>query len=751
MRKDWFYRLLFSYLPIVFMIGLSLLLLSYLTLNEMSKRSAVKASDYLAQTVIQAIDEALQVIDDSMYREIESNETIHQFFQPLPPVQRQHSDYQTVAALKKIMTENELIDSVYLYRVSDQMVLTQSTLIGIDGFGDKEFIGRMIGTLKPFVWEGRRSYSEHPSEERKNVISLAKFVNLTNRSLLVVNVSPERLNKLIQRMSKSELNFIELVNSDNSVIASNYLAEHASTNGSPGTPQSGKLLSKATSEYTGWSVRSGVYKNGILEWVSSLFYLWVAFGFIVIALAVIWLVYVTRRNYRPIQTIANRIADYSRQKRQELKQDNGTDEFNYIASAIEELLDRSSVLQEENDENLVYRKRQTFLNLLDGHTIGRGKSWTDEMERFGMSASVGAILVAVVEIDRFTDFTNRYNRGDQQLLKFVLSSVNRELADSEKIQAWSEWLNPRQMAILYVMENPAGAETEIRLLCEKLRAWVEHNQSFTITIGIGACEKGMEYVQKSYASAVNALTYKSSLGTNRLIGSDNLESVPQVEMFKQLQNIRAICQAFRFGEGVWENHFRGLIGNFRGQLFSLEDLRSMLNYLVFHLHKEIIELPAEFQEIWNDDIHGRLIAAVSRIETLDESCVEFEQVLREAFEQMQELREGKNNHQIILKVKQYISEHVADPDMSLNHLSDEFGLKPGYLSRLFKEEFGENFTEYVARERMNKAMAILKGNSSVTVQDIATAVGYTNSLTFIRTFKKYTGTTPGNYRKELSQ
>lgn len=186
-------------------------------------------------------------------------------------------------------------------------------------------------------------------------------------------------------------------------------------------------------------------------------------------------------------------------------------------------------------------------------------------------------------------------------------------------------------------------------------------------------------------------------------------------------------------------------------MYSLDDLHSLLNYLVFHLHKEMMDLPLEFQAIWNGDIHNQLKEVVDQKETVDESCEEFQRVLQSAFEQMRQLRQSKNNHQLILKVKWFISENYADPDMSLTRLSDEFGLKSGYLSRLFKEGFGENFSDYLARERINASLPLLVGIADMTVQDIAAAVGYTNALTFIRTFKKMTGNTPGNYRKELMQ
>jgi YesN/AraC family two-component response regulator len=300
-----------------------------------------------------------------------------------------------------------------------------------------------------------------------------------------------------------------------------------------------------------------------------------------------------------------------------------------------------------------------------------------------------------------------------------------------------------------MLESPEISVDQIVRLCEKLRLWVEQNLPYTITIGVGNDQDDIEKVQESYTCAMNALQYKASLGMNRLIEQEDLISMPQGEMFKQLQNIRAICQSFRSGEEDWRDHYQELYWTVKGQMYSIDDLHSLLNYLVFHLHKEMMDLPQEFQSIWNGDIHNQLKEVVDQKETVDESCEEFQRVMQDAFEQMRQLRQSKNNHQLIQKVKWFVSDNYANPDMSLTRLSDEFGLKSGYLSRLFKEEFGVNFSDYLARERINASLLLLAEAADMTVQDIAAAVGYTNTLTFIRTFKKMTGNTPGSYRKEL--
>lgn len=70
-----------------------------------------------------------------------------------------------------------------------------------------------------------------------------------------------------------------------------------------------------------------------------------------------------------------------------------------------------------------------------------------------------------------------------------------------------------------------------------------------------------------------------------------------------------------------------------------------------------------------------------------------------------------------------------------------------YLSSFFKEQTGENLSDYINRVRLSKAKLLLKG-SNMTVNEAALKTGYNNCNTFIRVFKKYEGITPGKYKEQ---
>ncbi|MNC66979.1 HTH-type transcriptional regulator YesS [compost metagenome] len=85
--------------------------------------------------------------------------------------------------------------------------------------------------------------------------------------------------------------------------------------------------------------------------------------------------------------------------------------------------------------------------------------------------------------------------------------------------------------------------------------------------------------------------------------------------------------------------------------------------------------------------------------------------------------------------------------MSLSLISEQFQISTSYLSRLFKDEFGENFVDYLAQVRIGHAQQLLK-ETRETIHEVASRVGYTNYISFNRAFKKVTSTTPGEYRSQ---
>src|SRR5690606_17395225 len=129
--------MLFSYLPVLFVVSMSLLFLAYLALNEMSRQSAQNANELLSQSILQQVDNTLLDIDKQMQQLLIDNDVINIFFDiTSPPQDRQQLEYLAASTLNDMMNQNEMISSVYLYRITDMTVVTPSDFIELEDFGD---------------------------------------------------------------------------------------------------------------------------------------------------------------------------------------------------------------------------------------------------------------------------------------------------------------------------------------------------------------------------------------------------------------------------------------------------------------------------------------------------------------------------------------------------------------------------------------------------------------------------------------
>lgn len=108
---------------------------------------------------------------------------------------------------------------------------------------------------------------------------------------------------------------------------------------------------------------------------------------------------------------------------------------------------------------------------------------------------------------------------------------------------------------------------------------------------------------------------------------------------------------------------------------------------------------------------------------------------------------GKEENAIAL-IKEYLDRHFID-EVSLDTLSRTYYLNPSYISRSFKARYNITISDYIVSLRVLKAKKLL-AEGLKSIDYIATAVGFGDYRYFGRCFKRLTGLTPQQYRKQKS-
>ncbi|WP_337101080.1 helix-turn-helix domain-containing protein [Paenibacillus sp. YIM B09110] len=741
----WFRRLLLSYLPVFTIVTMILFVVFFQTLNEQNRREAVKANEFLAEQVIHFTDKSLKDIDYRVVREILSNTDVNRYF--TSGGTDVFANIQALKVMDDLKFNYPIIDSVYFIRFSDGAVLGDAPR-SIEELRDADFIKNF--SMKKSAdqkWTAKREFRAFDTSEIKQVITLVKEAPYNSRKgYFVVNVSLSKFQELIGRMYNSDISFVSMIDSaGNDVLAEESETRSANAK-SASRDGSQAIMSTFTSPYTGWQINSGIQETKGLKLALTFYNIWFVLAIAVVVIGIIWVIYVTKRNYKPIQQLVTLIHTYSLKPPGTHKETAG--EFGFIQTTLESLVSETKHFQEQYREKLIMQKKYHFRNVLEGTVKMSDKNWDTELRSYDIDTQDKTAVVYVMEIDSYLAFTEMYNERDQSLLKFTLYSVIHETAKNNKASVWAEWTaDDRISLILWIPsdQEPIAGSKEIVDAC---RGWIEENVSFNITIGQGEPSATVEQIHLSYEKASYCLQFKAVLGANRLITAEDTVR-PQQEIQEYFKTIYLLSQSLRLAEADWRKHLGVFYAQIRESLLPRKEIESLMQFCLHHLEGELMELSKDYRSIWRN-IHNELMRLIKRWDTVDELQNESERIFEMLVEKVNAQRDSHSNKGLIIEIRSYIEHNYANSELSLDYLSSKFQLNAKYLSKMFKEEFGENFVDFLIGLRIDYAKKMLL-ETQKTMQSISGEVGYYNYNSFNRAFKNVVGLSPRDFRKQLGE
>ncbi|MCZ8511066.1 helix-turn-helix domain-containing protein [Paenibacillus filicis] len=743
MNKTWYKRLLLSYFPILFITVSVIIFIAVSMLSEFSIQETEKANRVFSKYVTDSMETSLKGIERVMLEEAGNSTAIYNFFEMKDTADPGTVYYETSKEMHKMMDDNPLIHSVYLYRAKDRVVLTTNAVEKLDSFQDKDFIAQALEKPQNAGWSPVREYSNLSLQPKDKVISLSKkaLIPFGNQGIIVVNVRVDLLLRIVDEMINPDITFMDITDARGLKVYPVTQADPA-VSGKTGSSK-GTVITSLDSKVIGWHFMSGIKGGRTFSWVSAISRIWIGIGLATVLFSIVYTVYVTRRNYKPIEGIMAQINSY--QSRSPLK---GGDEFSFIGKVLDNLMDQTIRYEKQFQEDLIVRRKQFFHEVTEGPAAIPQQEWAASMGRFKLPSHYLKLMAGIAEIDAFAAFQQNYSATDRQLLKFALTNVVHEFSDPERLTVWAEWISDRRLAILLLIHKEEQSEPEaVAELLDRFRTWVAVNLKITLTLGLGRAVSRHEAVRESYQEALTVLDYKMSAGSNKVIRYGELDGEAG-DTHKYYQRMDAMNQEFRIADAAWQVQLEQFAQELETDVLKDDDIRQLLRYFTRLLQRTMEGLSPEILAYWNDETVPALSGAIEASETLEELLPVLVSSLTRLHGHYIALRESKNHHQLMSEIRRYIEENYANPDLSLNLISNEFNVNAKYSSHLFKEEYGLKFVDFLMNLRMEHAKKLLL-ETELPLQDISEKVGYTHSISFGRTFKKVVGVTPGDYRKYM--
>jgi len=265
----------------------------------------------------------------------------------------------------------------------------------------------------------------------------------------------------------------------------------------------------------------------------------------------------------------------------------------------------------------------------------------------------------------------------------------------------------------------------------------------SLTVGVGAACTAAEDLPQSAAGARSALEYRSLVGRGRAIYIGDLEPDAGVRLAFGESDEQELTSAIKLcGEEEVRTAVAHLMDKLRSSGRALPKCQLFFLELLTCLLKLTRAADLDPDSVFGPNFSGTVqVTDFDSPEQLGEWCLDRCLQIQILIRRQRTDSAGRT----VERAKEFIREHYAESDLSVEMLCEHLHLSPTYFSTLFKREVGMSFTAYVTVVRMDAAAAALRNTEEKTYL-IARRCGYDDPNYFSYVFKKHFGVSPTKYR-----
>lgn len=409
-------------------------------------------------------------------------------------------------------------------------------------------------------------------------------------------------------------------------------------------------------------------------------------------------------------------------------------EYIFINNVITDLSTKVGTLEQTLKTNMPLIKHNLVSSLINNRI--KDSSVLNEREKL-LGIKFEGLLFYSLLIQLDENKLNTMEIEHSQFIKYNLIEYIENCSNRKTLYLSAD-ISDSRIAVIANIENDS-TENMYRL-AEQINTYVQNNFNIKSQIGIGSLMDTPFKLYVSYGEALNMLKYRYLLVQNQIFPSEIFlkRELSKSEIASSISN--------NFLQGLKSsnpNLINTVLDSFIAETingdYSFSHCEHKIKELISIFTKYLKEINYSSYDIGHNDLFKELYEL--------ENILQFKEWLTEIIKETFNFIESKNKSrisEIIEYTKGYIIENLED-NISLNIIAEKVGLTPHYLSKVFKEEAGINFIEFITNAKMKKASELIL-SSDLSIEEISQKLGYGSSAYFIKKFKESYGVTPKQYK-----
>jgi Response regulator containing CheY-like receiver domain and AraC-type DNA-binding domain len=399
--------------------------------------------------------------------------------------------------------------------------------------------------------------------------------------------------------------------------------------------------------------------------------------------------------------------------------------------------------EEMLNENILTLKEKLFTELILGNHNYTYNDLQSKLNLYNIQNTFNYLLVPIISLDYSSMIYDIYNEIDINSIK--LSIKNLIFNNLSKIYTL-ELLDYKELIVMILfISDKYYSYGKIKSSLLSLKDAIKANLGFTVSIGIGDPVTNIREIDKCYKESYLAINSKFYLGDDILISIHDVNGTESKQNFYPVEEELAIINALRTGDNlIIDKYIEAFYSSLSKGGFPLKNyLQGSTLSLLGSVYKFCIENDINIALASTKDFSP--FHRILKCQTINEIKDQVKLILDKIFN---EINSNHKNNSLVSAAMNYIFNNY-NKDISLETTAKVIYITPTYLSQLFKLETGVNFLEFLHSYRIEKSKELLK-NRTLKNYQIANLVGYSNEKHFSKTFKKYTGLTPKQFRDSIT-
>jgi Response regulator containing CheY-like receiver domain and AraC-type DNA-binding domain len=404
---------------------------------------------------------------------------------------------------------------------------------------------------------------------------------------------------------------------------------------------------------------------------------------------------------------------------------------------------KSEIKKEHKLLNFLKENKDIALRKLIFNDISQDDCY-NLIENLNLNLNGKLFVLFLIQIDNFFKYIedeNFYTNTLNEIIKNVSETIE-ELNIGECF--YSE--NGEFTAIVRLSPTISEADiiNECYYLAQEIRKRISLMHNISLTISVSSTFKKPFKIKKYFDEAFKLSKMKVFLGNDTIILNNTFVKNLDLDTDTLAKRINAINIA------IEQNN----IENLKSELTHLydKDIRGFMqfNYLNY-INSSLLDLVVRTcnrYSIAYEDIFSTSylpIEILSTKETVEEMSGWFIEIFTKIINiNFNNSFKNKYSKKVADSID-YINKNLFNQSLSLTDIAENINVHKVYLCRIFKEETGENVTQYILKARIEKSKEIIL-STNYKLYEISDKLGFNSPQQFSILFKKVTGITPNQFR-----